>query len=127
MPESALHAFRCTTRTTKAIQILEEGRRAFPRTTASTGWEGAELLAMGVPRALADTVATEILLDRGPEYGPEGDIEKAGDRLPGSSGNLVIMQFSSAVKARARRTSRSMGDLPAKSIDYRAGASSGVA
>ena len=35
---------------------------------------------------------SEILLDRGPEYGPEGDIEKAGDRYL-EFWNLVFMQY----------------------------------
>jgi alanyl-tRNA synthetase len=58
---------------------------------------------------------SEILIDRGPEWGPEGDIEKAGDRYL-EFWNLVFMQTRlSAV--RSKDDFDEAGDLPAKSID----------
>ncbi len=58
---------------------------------------------------------SEILIDRGSEYGPEGEIEKAGDRYL-EFWNLVFMQFElSAV--RAKEDFDVAGDLPAKNID----------
>jgi alanyl-tRNA synthetase len=58
---------------------------------------------------------SELFLDRGPAYGPEGDIEKAGDRYM-EFWNLVFMQVRlSAV--RAKDDFDVAGDLPAKNID----------
>jgi alanyl-tRNA synthetase len=55
------------------------------------------------------------LLDRGPDYGPEGDIEKAGDRYL-EFWNLVFMQFELGA-VRAKDDFDIIGDLPAKNID----------
>src|SRR4051794_24111179 len=58
---------------------------------------------------------SEILIDRGPEYGPEGDIEKAGDRYL-EFWNLVFMQEElSAVRSKVDFDIR--GPLPSKNID----------
>ncbi len=58
---------------------------------------------------------SELFLDRGPAYGPEGDIEKAGDRYM-EFWNLVFMQVRlSAV--RAKDDFDVAEDLPAKNID----------
>ncbi|MDX6367352.1 MAG: alanyl-tRNA synthetase [Nocardioidaceae bacterium] len=58
---------------------------------------------------------SEIFLDRGPAFGPEGDIEKAGDRYM-EFWNLVFMQVRlSAV--RGKDDFDIAGDLPAKNID----------
>ncbi|MBA2443950.1 MAG: alanine--tRNA ligase, partial [Nocardioidaceae bacterium] len=58
---------------------------------------------------------SEILIDRGPEWGPEGDIEKAGDRYL-EFWNLVFMQ-SRLSEVRAKDDFDVAGDLPAKNID----------
>jgi alanyl-tRNA synthetase len=69
--------------------------------------------SMGVPGPCGP--ASELLYDRGPEYGPEGDVEKAGDRYL-EFWNLVFMQF-----IRGEGSGKSdfpiLGDLPAKNID----------
>ncbi len=58
---------------------------------------------------------SEILIDRGPDYGPEGDVEKAGDRYL-EFWNLVFMQEElSAVRAKDDFDIR--GPLPSKNID----------
>ncbi|GAB3589065.1 alanine--tRNA ligase [Angustibacter peucedani] len=58
---------------------------------------------------------SEILIDRGPEFGPEGDVEKAGDRYL-EFWNLVFMQEElSAVRAKDDFDVR--GPLPSKNID----------
>jgi alanyl-tRNA synthetase len=68
---------------------------------------------MGVPGPGGP--CSEILLDRGPDYGPEGDIEKAGDRYL-EFWNLVFMQFELGA-VRAKDDFDIIGDLPAKNID----------
>ena len=68
---------------------------------------------MGVPGPGGPS--SEILLDRGPDHGPEGDIEKAGDRYL-EFWNLVFMQEElSAVRSKADFDVR--GPLPARNID----------
>jgi alanyl-tRNA synthetase len=58
---------------------------------------------------------SELFLDRGPDFGPEGDIEKAGDRYM-EFWNLVFMQVRlSAV--RGKDDFDIAEDLPAKNID----------
>src|SRR4051795_3312775 len=58
---------------------------------------------------------SEILIDRGPEFGPEGDVEKAGDRYL-EFWNLVFMQEElSAVRSKEEFDVR--GPLPSKNID----------
>ncbi|MBA2699184.1 MAG: alanine--tRNA ligase [Nocardioidaceae bacterium] len=58
---------------------------------------------------------SELFYDRGPQFGPEGDIEKAGDRYI-EFWNLVFMQVRlSAV--RAQDDFDIAGDLPRKNID----------
>jgi alanyl-tRNA synthetase len=68
---------------------------------------------MGVPGPGGP--CSEILLDRGPDYGPEGDVEKAGDRYL-EFWNLVFMQFELGA-VRAKDDFDVIGDLPAKNID----------
>ncbi len=58
---------------------------------------------------------SEIFLDRGPAYGPEGDIEKAGDRYM-EFWNLVFMQVRLS-EVRAKDDFDVAEDLPAKNID----------
>src|SRR5919112_2128941 len=68
---------------------------------------------MGIPGPCGP--CSEILLDRGPEYGPEGDVEKAGDRYL-EFWNLVFMQEElSAVRSKEDFDIR--GPLPQKNID----------
>ena len=69
--------------------------------------------SMGVPGPGGP--CSEILIDRGPEYGKEGDVEGSGDRYL-EFWNLVFMQDElSAVRSKEDFDIR--GDLPAKSID----------
>ena len=69
--------------------------------------------SMGVPGPGGP--CSEILIDRGPEHGPDGDVEKAGDRYL-EFWNLVFMEHElSAV--RSKEDFDIAGDLPAKSID----------
>ncbi len=58
---------------------------------------------------------SEILIDRGPDYGPEGDVEKAGDRYL-EFWNLVFMQEELAA-VRAKDDFDVRGPLPKKNID----------
>jgi alanyl-tRNA synthetase len=69
--------------------------------------------SMGVPGPCGP--CSEILYDRGPEYGPEGDVEKAGDRYL-EIWNLVFMQFIRGEGA-GKDDFPILGDLPAKNID----------
>jgi alanyl-tRNA synthetase len=69
--------------------------------------------SMGVPGPCGP--CSEILLDRGPAYGPEGDIENAGDRYL-EFWNLVFMQ-SLRGEGPGKEGYPILGDLPAKSID----------
>jgi alanyl-tRNA synthetase len=68
---------------------------------------------MGVPGPGGP--CSEILIDRGPEFGPEGDVEKAGDRYL-EFWNLVFMQFELGA-VRAKDDFDIVGDLPTKNID----------
>ncbi len=69
--------------------------------------------SMGIPGPGGP--CSEILIDRGPKYGPEGDIEQAGDRYL-EFWNLVFMQEElSAV--RSKEDFDIAGPLPAKNID----------
>ncbi len=67
---------------------------------------------MGVPGPCGPD--SEIFLDRGPTYGPEGDVEKAGDRYL-ELWNLVFMQYERGEGA--GDDYEILGDLPAKNID----------
>ena len=58
---------------------------------------------------------SEILIDRGPDFGPEGDVEKAGDRYL-EFWNLVFMQEELAA-VRAKDDFDVRGPLPSKNID----------
>ena len=112
LPESALHA-SVYFEDDEAITHLEAESPACP-TTGSTGSAcRPNFWSMGVPGPCGP--CSEILLDRGPEYGPEGDVEKAGDRYL-EFWNLVFMQFE-----RGEGTGKDdfpiLGDLPAKNID----------
>ena len=68
--------------------------------------------SMGVPGPCGPD--SEIFLDRGPEHGPDGEIEKAGDRYP-ELWNLVFMQYERGEGA--GDDYEILGDLPAKNID----------
>ncbi|WP_426566842.1 alanine--tRNA ligase [Angustibacter sp. McL0619] len=68
---------------------------------------------MGIPGPAGP--CSEILIDRGAEFGPEGDVEKAGDRYL-EFWNLVFMQEElSEVRSKADFDIR--GPLPSKNID----------
>ncbi len=67
---------------------------------------------MGVPGPCGPD--SEIFLDRGPRHGPEGDIEKAGDRYM-EFWNLVFMQYERGEGS--GEDYEILGDLPAKNID----------
>jgi alanyl-tRNA synthetase len=69
--------------------------------------------SMGVPGPCGP--CSEILIDRGAQYGPEGDIEKAGDRYL-EFWNLVFMQNIRG-EGGAKEGYQIVGDLPAKNID----------
>jgi alanyl-tRNA synthetase len=69
--------------------------------------------SMGVPGPCGP--CSEILIDRGSQYGPEGDIEKAGDRYL-EFWNLVFMQNLRG-EGGAKEGYEIVGDLPAKNID----------
>jgi alanyl-tRNA synthetase len=69
--------------------------------------------SMGVPGPCGP--ASEVLYDRGPEHGPEGDVEKAGDRYL-EIWNLVFMQFERG-EGSGKDDFPIVGDLPAKNID----------
>jgi alanyl-tRNA synthetase len=68
---------------------------------------------MGIPGPAGP--CSEILIDRGPDFGPEGDIEKAGDRYL-EFWNLVFMQEELAA-VRAKDDFDVRGPLPSKNID----------
>jgi alanyl-tRNA synthetase len=69
--------------------------------------------SMGVPGPCGP--CSEILIDRGPEYGPEGDVENAGDRYL-EFWNLVFMQHLRG-EGPGKEGYPILGDLPAKNID----------
>ncbi len=69
--------------------------------------------SMGIPGPCGPD--SELFLDRGPDYGPEGDIEKAGDRYM-EFWNLVFMQ-SQRGEGIGKDDFEILGDLPAKNID----------
>ena len=70
--------------------------------------------SMGVPGPGGP--CSEILYDRGPAYGADGDFETAEDRYL-EFWNLVFMQDELQRGAAARRTSTSPGSLPKQNID----------
>jgi alanyl-tRNA synthetase len=69
--------------------------------------------SMGVPGPGGP--CSEILVDRGPAYGAEGDVEGAGDRYL-EFWNLVFME-SELSAVRSKEDFDVKGDLPAKNID----------
>jgi alanyl-tRNA synthetase len=69
--------------------------------------------SMGVPGPCGP--CSEILIDRGPEFGPEGDVEGAGDRYL-EFWNLVFMQYVRG-EGSGKTDFPILGDLPAKNID----------
>ncbi len=69
--------------------------------------------SMGVPGPCGP--CSEILIDRGSQYGPEGDIEKAGDRYL-EFWNLVFMENIRG-EGGVKEGYEIVGDLPAKNID----------
>ncbi len=69
--------------------------------------------SMGIPGPCGPD--SEIFLDRGPDHGPEGDIEKAGDRYM-EFWNLVFMQSQRGADDENGEF-EILGDLPAKNID----------
>src|SRR5919107_5603275 len=69
--------------------------------------------SMGVPGPCGP--CSEILVDRGPEYGPEGDVEGAGDRYL-EFWNLVFMQNIRG-EGGGKEGYPILGELPKKNID----------
>jgi alanyl-tRNA synthetase len=69
--------------------------------------------SMGVPGPCGP--CSEILIDRGPQYGAEGDVENAGDRYL-EFWNLVFMQNLRG-EGSGKEDYPIVGDLPAKNID----------
>ncbi len=69
--------------------------------------------SMGIPGPCGPD--SELFLDRGPDHGPDGDIEKAGDRYL-EFWNLVFMQ-SQRGPSDDIGDFEILGDLPAKNID----------
>jgi alanyl-tRNA synthetase len=69
--------------------------------------------SMGVPGPCGP--CSEILIDRGAEYGAEGDVEGAGDRYL-EFWNLVFMQYERG-EGTGKVDFPILGDLPAKNID----------
>jgi len=69
--------------------------------------------SMGVPGPCGPD--SELFFDRGPEHGPEGDIEKAADRYI-EFWNLVFMQ-SLRGEGTGKDSFEILGDLPEKNID----------
>ena len=69
--------------------------------------------SMGVPGPCGP--CSEILIDRGPQYGAEGDVENAGDRYL-EFWNLVFMQNLRG-EGPGKEGYPILGDLPAKNID----------
>jgi alanyl-tRNA synthetase len=69
--------------------------------------------SMGVPGPCGP--CSEILIDRGSQYGPDGDIEKAGDRYL-EFWNLVFMENIRG-EGGGKEGYDIVGDLPAKNID----------
>ena len=69
--------------------------------------------SMGIPGPCGPD--SELFFDRGPEYGPEGDIEKAGDRYM-EFWNLVFMQNMRG-EGIGKDDFEILGDLPQKNID----------
>ncbi len=70
--------------------------------------------SMGVPGPCGPD--SEIFLDRGPEYGPAGPIEEAGDRYM-EFWNLVFMQNIRGEGGGGKQDYPILGELPAKNID----------
>src|SRR5689334_19670718 len=69
--------------------------------------------SMGVPGPCGP--CSEILVDRGPEFGPEGDVAGAGDRYL-EFWNLVFMQYLRG-EGDGKEDYPILGDLPQKNID----------
>ncbi|HEX2808956.1 MAG TPA: alanine--tRNA ligase, partial [Kineosporiaceae bacterium] len=69
--------------------------------------------SMGVPGPCGP--CSEILIDRGPAYGAEGDVENAGDRYL-EFWNLVFMQYVRG-EGPGKEGYPILGELPAKNID----------
>ncbi|MDQ3615161.1 MAG: alanine--tRNA ligase [Actinomycetota bacterium] len=70
--------------------------------------------SMGVPGPCGPD--SEIFLDRGPEFGPEGPIEEAGDRYM-EFWNLVFMQNLRGEGGKGKESYPILGELPNKNID----------
>ena len=70
--------------------------------------------SMGVPGPCGPD--SEIFLDRGPEHGPEGPIEEAGDRYM-EFWNLVFMQSIRGEGGDGKQSYPILGELPKKNID----------
>ena len=75
--------------------------------------KAANYWSMGIPGPCGPD--SEIFLDRGPSYGPEGDVEKAGDRYM-EFWNLVFMQNLRG-EGIGKDDFEILGELPAKNID----------
>jgi alanyl-tRNA synthetase len=69
--------------------------------------------SMGVPGPCGP--CSEIIVDRGPEFGPEGDVAGAGDRYL-EIWNLVFMQYLRG-EGEGKEKFPILGELPQKNID----------
>jgi alanyl-tRNA synthetase len=75
--------------------------------------KGPNFWSMGIPGPCGP--CSEILIDRGPEYGPEGDVEEAGDRYL-EFWNLVFMEYERG-PGQGKVDYPILGELPQKNID----------
>ncbi|HKG52502.1 MAG TPA: alanine--tRNA ligase [Actinomycetales bacterium] len=75
--------------------------------------KGPNFWSMGIPGPCGP--CSEILLDRGPEYGPAGDVEEAGDRYL-EFWNLVFMEYERG-PGQGKVDYPILGELPQKNID----------
>ena len=75
--------------------------------------KGPNFWSMGIPGPCGP--CSEILIDRGPQYGPEGDVEEAGDRYL-EFWNLVFMQYERG-PGQGKEDYPILGELPEKNID----------
>src|ERR671920_2129241 len=75
--------------------------------------KGPNFWSMGIPGPCGP--CSEILIDRGPAYGPEGDVEEAGDRYL-EFWNLVFMEYERG-PGTGKVDYPILGELPQKNID----------
>ncbi len=75
--------------------------------------KGSNFWSTGIPGPCGP--CSEILIDRGPEHGPAGDVEAAGDRYL-EFWNLVFMQYERG-EGEGKEDYPILGELPEKNID----------